>query len=682
MTYQLRRPLLLSRADRELETIIPYCKKNKIDDVIWFFEANLFHKGLNTAIETRAYLPFLKKARIALEKIGVTSSINVWNTYGGHAVVARNPHVALSQFDPLMDWQGKESKFWPCPLSQAFNEWLAGYYAILAESKPHTIWVDDDMRNLPRAGLSLTCYCPKHLERFAVQAGVRQITREQLLKKILAPGNPHAWRTLWLDVLNQGLEETAALIESAVHKVSPETRMAQMTSAAFNHEMEGRDYPAVLKKLAGNHAPIVRISLSGYQETNLRALYWQDENIRQTLPMLPESTARCSEIDNCPNSLYMKSTKWMVGQMRHCCITNVPHQTLAVHWHDGTDPDLEPQIGAMLRQARPELETLARMFGGSSTFRGVRLLNHPQIAQLVHLKNGPVSPDQFVSLGTGWADALRCFGFPIVFSGAEPVTAITGQVLRAFSNEIDQIFSRGVLLDYSALEVLHELGREDLAGAVPLRRYRNDEETPVMAEHLTDPRFGGGSGIYATVAGELGVMKLLPGCRELSVCQDHNEKTVFSGVTAFTNRLGGRCCVYAQDFSGKAPDMLKKATAPYFYNLTRKKQLSQVLRWLGQGDVPLEVQAVGWILPHRVDFPDRIMLAAMNLNLDDWDKIEFRAVIDKPIVRVLLLKGNRFQPLPSSAWRQRGKSFRIFMRCQVQTLEAVCLALELSHPKN
>jgi hypothetical protein len=177
-------------------------------------------------------------------------------------------------------------------------------------------------------------------------------------------------------------------------------------------------------------------------------------------------------------------------------------------------------------------------------------------------------------------------------------------------------------------------------------------------------------------------MKLLPGSRELSVCQDYNGKSVFPGVTAFTNLLGGRCCVYAQDFSGIAPDMFKKATAPYFYNLTRKKQLSKVLKWLGQGDVPLEVQAVGWVLPHRADFTDRIMLAAMNINHDDWDRIEFRAVINKPIARVLLLvKGKSFQPLPSSAWKQRGNSFKISLRCKVPTLEASGLALELHPPK-
>jgi hypothetical protein len=128
--------------------------------------------------------------------------------------------------------------------------------------------------------------------------------------------------------------------------------------------------------------------------------------------------------------------------------------------------------------------------------------------------------------------------------------------------------------------------------------------------------------------------------------------------------------------------MFKKATAPFFYNVTRKKQLSKVLRWLGEGDVPLEVRAAGWVFPHRIDFPDRIMLATMNLNHDDWDEIEFHAVIAKPVTRVLLLtNGSRFQPLPNSAWKQRGNQFKIAIRCRVPTFEAVCLSLELNFLK-
>ncbi|MBU2652679.1 MAG: hypothetical protein KKA81_17265, partial [Bacteroidetes bacterium] len=644
ISYHLRRPLALSRAQRELKTIIPYCKQNHIDDVIWFFDAGMHHKGLDTAEETRAFVPFLKKARTVLGLYGITSSINVWNTYGGHAHNNRNPLTALKKFEPLTDWRGKESKFWPCPLSPAFKDWISGHYAILAESEPHTIWVDDDMRNLPRAGLDCNCYCPLHLKRFAEIAGLPQVSREELIKNILAPGKPHPWRALWLSVLNQGLTESAALIEGAVHRVSPQTRVAQMTSAAFNHEIEGRNYPKVLKTLAGPHDPMVRISLSGYQETHLRAIYWQDENIRQTITILPAGTERCSEIDNCPNSLYAKSAAWMIGQMRHCCITGVPHQTLAIHAHDGTDPDVEPQVGEMLRKSRPHLETLSRMFCGDGDFRGVRLLGHPAIANLIDMRGRPETPTSFCSLGTGWADALRGFGFPIVFSGEQPVTAITGQVLRGYADRLDEIFSRGVLLDYSALETLQDMGRADLAGVEAVRRYHSGEEPTVLAELLTDPGFGGGQGVYAMVPAGLGVLKPLNGCRALSICQDHNVKDVFPGLTAFTNKLGGRCCVYAYDFAGNAPDMFTKATAPYFYNLTRKKQLGKVLNWLGQGFIPLQVNAVGWILPHRVDFSDRIMLAAMNLNLDDWNKIEFKAAITPRVRRVqLLIKGRSFE---------------------------------------
>jgi hypothetical protein len=484
-----------------------------------------------------------------------------------------------------------------------------------------------------------------------------------------------------LEVLNESMVENAALIEHAVHSVSPSTRVAQMTSAYFNHEIEGRDYPQVLKTFAGKHKPVVRISTSGYWEGELRVLYSQDENLRHSVVHVPKDAERCSEVDNCFNSLYIKSVTWMRAQMLHCCLLNVPHQTLAVHDHNGTELDYEPEVGAMLRKAKPQLKTIARMFGGAGQFRGVRMLCHPKIAQLIPLQGSSPSPDGFASMGTGWADALRGFGFPIVFTGTEPVTAITGRILWAFRDRLEEIFSRGVLLDYSALETLQELGREDLAGVSALRRYeQKDGELPVSGERLTDPQFGGAPQRFDRIAGKLGVMRPHRGARVVSECINCDGQPEFPGLIAYENKLGGRCCVYAHDFSGDyPPDMFRKGTSPRFYNRCRQEQLSHVIRWLGNDEGPLQVQATGWVLPHRVDFPDRIMLAAMNLNLDAWEKVEFTATIPHRIRRVLLLtNGDRFVPVPSRSWRHRGGLFKMSLKAHVPMLEVIGVSVELA----
>ena len=635
-------------------------------------------------VETEAYVPVLKEAKEVLDRIGVTNSINVYTTYGPRTIQpARDSRAVLSPFEPRVDWLGAVSKNSPCPLSPAFQKWLANHYSTLAGARPHYIWADDDFNHLPHCDTSYICYCPRHLKRFGKAIGEREVSRERLVADVFAPGPPHPWRAKWLEVLNQGMVETAAIIEKAVHCVSPDTRVSQMTSAYFNHEIEGRDYPQVLKTFAGSHTPTVRISTSGYWEGELRMLYSQDENLRHAVLHVPEDAERCSEIDNYPNSLYIKSTTWMKAQMRHCCLLNVPHQTLAVHDHNGTELDYEPEVGAMLRQAKPELKEISRMFGGAGQFRGVRMLGHPQIAQMIPLQATLPGPDGFASMGTGWADALRGFGFPIVFSGNEAVTAVTGRVLWAFRDHLDEIFSGGVLLDYSALETLQELGREDLAGVSALRRYEPKKgELPVSGEHLTDPEFWGAHQRFDNIAGKLGVLQPHPGARVVSECINCEGEPVFPGLTAYENKLGGRCCVYAYDFSGdNPPDMFRKGTTAgfaFFYNRCRQEQLSHVIRWLGKDEGPLQVKATGWILPHRVDFPGRIMLAAMNLNLDPWEKVEFSATIPQHIRRVLLVsKGAHFMPVPSRAWKHRNGLFTISVKTHVPTLDLLGVAVEL-----
>jgi len=124
--------------------------------------------------------------------------------------------------------------------------------------------------------------------------------------------------------------------------------------------------------------------------------------------------------------------------------------------------------------------------------------------------------------------------------------------------------------------------------------------------------------------------------------------------------------------------MFSKGTGPDFFNQGRHKQLSRVISWLGKEMVPLQVTATGWVLPHRVDFQDRIMLAAMNLNLDAWEKVEFNAATSQPIRRVLLLTAeDTFVPVEAQSWKHHSGIFQMTVTSPISMLEVVAVALEL-----
>jgi hypothetical protein len=335
----------------------------------------------------------------------------------------------------------------------------------------------------------------------------------------------------------------------------------------------------------------------------------------------------------------------------------------------------------MLRSKKKTFESIAKVFSGKARFRGIGLLSHPYSADHTHSTEGK----KFVELlakETGWADALRAFGMPIVCSDTEEVTAVTGQALRRFDNNgIRKLFSRGVLLDLSALRVLDEIGFIRLAG-VKLAGEFAQRSRPVGPEHLTDPAFGGGKNrftwTYAVSDTRMvGILKPAKGAKEISQILDTELKPIVPGTVLYENELGGRVAVFPHDFSGKDPDEYIKGTSNFFYSEYRKTQIQSVIRWLGKETIPLTVQANGWVLPHRSDFEGRIMLAAMNLNYDEWNGIKMECTVKGKVKRVTVMNPDGRWKIQSGNWQQKNGRFMLEFKIKVPTLRMVAAMLDL-----
>ncbi len=283
----------------------------------------------------------------------------------------------------------------------------------------------------------------------------------------------------------------------------------------------------------------------------------------------------------------------------------------------------------------------------------------------------------------GWTTPLRAFGMPVVYANDQPVTALSGQSLRAFDRrEIDALFARGILLDGSALDVLIDMGYGHLAGVEIAERFEAFSR-PIGAEELTDPDFGGAP--HAYVWGSLlrpeRVLRPLPGAHPISRILDPEGTPLFPGFVRFENALGGRVCVCPYDFGGTGLDPFANREPAGFYAAYRKQQLRAVVRWLARGPAPLTVEAEGWILPHRADAPGAICMAAMNLNDDPWEAgLTFNVAVPGPVAQVEWIDcdGQR-RPLPSSACTPLGTgeiAVKIDTRVPSKRMVAVRITLE------
>ncbi len=681
MTYMLRRLLPPWNPDEGIRETVGFCRSHGIDEVAFFDESSNAYHELPTTEEIREKIRWLELAKKNLEKYGINYSINVLTTLGhgdyGGDVAGRFPGIEF-----MVDITGSVSKSCPCPLSSVWRSVITETYRLYASTHPVRIWVDDDFRLTGHGAAQHACYCPLHLKEFNRRFG-QHVTREELVSAILQPGKPHPLRSLWLQFQEDVMVETTTLLRESVHSVSPETQMGWMSTTPFMHEIEQRHMGQQIAAFGGNGTAAIRLATTQYYEGNPRVLLIEDEALKKSIPQIPAGTTFCTEIESMPHFLYNKSAVWIAAQMSWAGVLNIPNHTLNIYDYLGTPTRVVPLLGRMLRKQKTFLRELEKFTAGTSVFRGVRFLSHPYSARFVETVEGK-SMEELKVRETGWADVVRGFGMPMVCAGQEDVVAVSGQALRQFDRDgLERIFSRGVLLDLSALRVLQDMQSGDLAG-VSIKDEIGMRARPIGPEVLTDPDFGGGKHRFTwTYApsdkGTVGILHLFPGARTISIIADVDLQPLFPGAVLFENRLGGRVAIYPYDASGKDPDVYNKGITKYFFTEYRKMQMQAVIRWLANGRIPLVVNADGWVLPHRADGEKSILLAAMNLNYDSWNALSMEAYVTGTAEHIELFnpKG-KISRLDRHLWSQDNGHIHIRLKEKVPALGIVAVKIAVN----
>ncbi|NLC55364.1 MAG: hypothetical protein GX774_00820 [Armatimonadetes bacterium] len=474
MPFQYRLRLTIQPGFHEAEKVdalVRFCRDAGIDDVMFFTSCGELDQGHATAAEMRPWLETIRRAGEALREIGTTTSLNPLMTlrHFDHGRVLKPGQ----RFERMVDCRGRQSSLTPCPLCPEFGRYLEEMFALYAEARPTYLWVEDDFRLHNHHPLEWGgCFCDRHLAEFSRRAG-RPVSREEFVRAILAPGTPHPFRALWLDVCRESMVALAQRIGDAVRAVAPDTRLGLMSSDPAVHCAEARDWHGILRALAGpEHAPVLRPSLPAYREPSPAAyLVGFNQVSRQTRALVPANTECYPELENYPHARFTKSKRFSRFQITSALSLGI--QGITMNLFDMMGNGIHPGQGweAMLAETRPFCEAICAL--GLETMRpgGITVPVCPTAAYTLHTQQGErleeLHPTEAI-----WPAVLSAFGIANTYHATAPdalvdgCVALSGQYLRNLTTaQIERLFARNfVILDGDAVATLVALGLGELAG--------------------------------------------------------------------------------------------------------------------------------------------------------------------------------------------------------------------------
>jgi len=650
---------------------VEYCTETGINEVMFFTMGARNFMELETNEESRAYAEVLRPAVKGLRSAGIEISINVLCTIG-HGDLGRDFRWKFT-FQFQVDADGTESKACACPLDRAWREYVAELYRAYASLRPRIIWVDDDFRLHNHGTVRWGCFCPLHLDALSKRIG-HSLSREELVKAVLSPDlQPSEERIAWLGLMGDTMIEASAIIERAVHEVSPETRLGLMTSSPEVHCVEGRRWHELLKALCGPHDPVVRPTLGNYSEGDKREFLHGLTLALHTRALVPKETLICPEVENYPYTRFSKSSKFTRLQVALCQLHGISNVTLNLYDFFGGPLSDEPDYGKMLRDERQYFDSMARLMSAGGVARGVGLFFHERGA-LFRRTRGERWDELLAH--RPWDFTLPLLGFSVTY-GESPVCAASGDGILALGDgEIEGLLAKGLLLDSSAAAAL---GRRGLAELVGVRV--GEAISDCFLEEVLEEGFGKREDephtfLTTPTSGSLYPRPLrrlepLPGARAVSRILGDGGEEVSSGLTLFENGLGGRVAVLPHDGQlGGIEDV-------YFRNWTRQGELRATMDWLSRGSTPFFVEGVADAVPIRIDQPGRVVLGVANLSSDPIEKIHgFVSGFGKGAPRISAIdKGGGVRGLKCNVGRV-GKRLEIHVPLRVGSLDVGVLILE------
>ncbi|MFC1526671.1 hypothetical protein ACFL6X_07675 [Candidatus Latescibacterota bacterium] len=672
--YALRRTLPTWSFDVNLRELVEQLPRYRVDEVIIKVDTEEFTHGQPPLAWVRRYQDNLFRVREAMEGIGVVYSLNPWITVG-HNDRGRDGRKQIRGLQTTVGHDGSQCTCCACPLSDAWRGHVAKVWTLYAQTEPHVIWIEDDIRTFNHQPVRYGCFCPLHMKRFSQRAG-RKVTRQELVAAILKPGKPHRWRREFLDMQAEVMADTVGFLAQTVHAASHSTCLGLMSSGPRQHCLEGRRWDDFSAAMADGQPLYSRPPMGNYSEASLRGFYYSHDSMKITRHCMPADTIEQTEVENFPFTQYSKSAVFTFLEMAISFAYGSHGVTMNLYDHAGTPMEAEPAFGAMLRAKKGYLNGLAARAQESGTIRGVQLLFEEKESHSRRLERGADgdrcrdrlgqslrdSPrgeySDLVADGAHMMQLLESHGIPTTYE-QEKVVATCGQQVRSLADkQIEELLSSAILMDGPAAQVLTERGFGKLIGLRSVEASRCIDELggPYSAEEYFNRRFGGADGKYLTLTvpglggrPSLCEARLARGAEVVSRLVDPDARRLPVSAYAFQNRLGGRVFVHLLD--------LDTAYGVAFNHTFRAQMLQHAVRWLSRSRPALLARGDGvYPLALRRDLKDgRCLLGLFNLTLDPWSEVELELEARRePGAIEVLTPGGKWERTKKAAAEKKG----------------------------
>lgn len=655
--------------EENLEQLDRFIRQSTTNEVMFLMLPEERSSGHPRIEDAQAWCEAIRKAGPMLEANGVVTSINPWTTTY-HTARGRRLHAGQN-FRLMVGETGLNNGITACPLCENWQAYLNDYFSYLVkETDPVALWIEDDWR-LHNHGAAMGyggCFCDHCLDRFASMAGEPSVSRSAVLEAVTAPGPPHPWRALWLDLSKQALLEPARTLGETLRAIKPGMRIGLMSSIPDIHSIEGRDWNALMDAFTGQESRyLIRPHMPPYTEEP--PIVTPPTYTRQTIAELDKEADIYPELENSPRSgPYSGSHSYTLWQITNALLLGAGGITINHFDNMGMNTYYDRSLAAALSKKRQLFEAIAALGLDDRQARGVKILFHPGVARDKHC--GGSASGTGVKLYTGedasevaapahsleelfsnsveWSKVFYALGISHTFTRSiegedGDIFAVSDQTLRAFSDrEIEALLCRNVLLDLPSVAVLIDRGFGARIGVRSVSQMTL-QDAAYSYEEVDEHFFGSsGPGVKARMCAQrcadpIGLLEYSPEVHVISSLKNATGDTMAPASGIFENSLGGRIYTTCYPLGGSQFYMA-------YFNRVRQEYWTKLLFQMSPRNGHQTIACEHPFHLHAHDLKEGILIGASNVIYDTSESF----VLKLPFADI---KGRSFhvmQPAQSS----------------------------------
>ena len=607
VNYILRAYLPTWNYEERIEEMVRFCGETGTGHVMLFTDAQPLVWNQLTLEEVRHGAENISRAgqRLASEGIrfGINSSYNM--------PISRWDHRKHNDYDFWATYSDGSCEYrTPCLLDPKLDGYLRSFYAILAETNPEYIYIDDDHRYV-LTGQKNTwgCFCELHLRKFGEITG-KKWTRESLDEALR---NDAGIRRQWIEFLGARLLAIADIMRTSIHRVNPEIAVGLMVPCIHQLPTFGHTIKNMTGVLSPKGNPLVRPCIGPYNDHNRRQIIPGLFYLYYTGHLLGDDAVYTPEIETWPFTRMSKSMTLVELHIVHSLLNRMNNPAISLCGYSGDTPFFEPAWVDFLKGNRNYFEGVRKIAPSRDTGKGIQFLfDFASATAVPHPIKGVTDLywQSFVLY-----DIIGNSGFPCTYDES-PIRFLAGDTAYALSEQrIIELLRSGLVLDASAARALAERGFADMIGCCPGGNITGFGSEECISENY----FGQYSGSYIPLftAPTDGVFALntKDGATEISVIVDHDRKKIANGVVLFENKSGGKIAVLPYAIGAFDPDL------SHFICYQRQEMFRRIFEWMNSAAVPVLVEKPSDFSVHCWDDGKRLTVCVTNLSCDIADEI-------------------------------------------------------------